>query len=71
MYGNKNEIQDKIDVNKFQLRAVEAYPNHCTLISQNPELANSYGLKSNSCLSSLEYFHVIDGLPFDIAHDLF
>ena len=30
-----------------------------------------YGLKSNSCLNSLTYFHVINGLTPDLAHDVF
>ena len=29
-----------------------------------------YGLKRNSCLNSVPYFHVVSGLPSDIMHDL-
>lgn len=30
-----------------------------------------YGIKERSCLNDLEYFHVINGLPPDLAHDMF
>ena len=34
-------------------------------------MSSVYGIKQRPCLNSLKYFHVIDGLPPDIAHDIF
>ena len=30
-----------------------------------------YGIKERSCLNDLEYLLVINGLPPDLAHDMF
>ena len=30
-----------------------------------------YGIKQRSCVNSLKYFHVADGLPPDIVNDIF
>ena len=30
-----------------------------------------HGIEQRSCVNSLEYFHVADGLPPDIANDIF
>lgn len=34
-------------------------------------MSTAYGVKQNCPLNSLRYFHVINGLPSDIAHDFF
>ena len=34
-------------------------------------MASAYGLKSNSCLNELQFFHVVEGLPPDLAYDVF
>ena len=34
-------------------------------------MSSLYGIKQRSCLNSLKYFHVVDGLPPHIARDIF
>ena len=45
------------------MRTKEGYQNTVSIIECDPNSASVYGLKSNSCLNSLTYFHVINGLP--------
>ena len=45
------------------MRTKEGYQNNVSIIECDPNSASVYGLKSNSCLNSLTYFHVINGLP--------
>ena len=53
------------------LRTKEAYNSQCNLIEQFPDLGKAYGLKTLSPLNELSYFHVVNGLPSDISHDIF
>ena len=53
------------------MRTKEGYQNNVSIIEYDPDSASVYGLKSNSCLNSLTCFHVIIGLPPDLAHDVF
>ena len=34
-------------------------------------MSSAYRIKQMSCVNSLKYFHVVDVLPPDIAHDIF
>lgn len=45
--------------------------NNIVNIETDPELCSLYGIKSNSRLNSLQYFHVTDGLHPNIAYDIF
>ena len=56
---------------EFQLRSTESYDNQARLVGSDPSLLKLYGVKKSSCLNCLKYFHVIEGLPPDPAHDLF
>ena len=40
---------------------IETYPVMCSI----------YGIQQRSRLDSLKYFHVVDRLPPDIAHEIF
>lgn len=53
------------------LRTREMYDQQAQLVSANPGLSGTYGIKFNSVLNELQYYHVTNGLPPDIAHDLF
>ncbi|XP_066933831.1 uncharacterized protein [Clytia hemisphaerica] len=55
----------------FELRTKTGYNNNVQSIENDPNLCSSYGIKIKSCLNDLNYFHVIDGLPPDLAHDCF
>ena len=67
----KAELQEGKKITSFTLRTNTSYDNNVKDIEQLPHLASVYGIKANSCLNSSSYFHVIDGFPPDLAHDLF
>ena len=56
---------------EFVMRTKEGHQNNVSIIECDPDSASVYGLKSKSCLNSLTYFHVINRLPPDLAHDVF
>lgn len=41
------------------------------LVENDYSLAPVYGIKGTSCLNELHNFHSMNGMPSDIAHDLF
>ena len=47
------------------------YENNIQCLELNPNFSSLYGMKCNSRLHSLKFFHVTSGLPPDLAHDLF
>ena len=53
------------------MRTKNAYDNNIIAINGDPNLPHLYGIKENSVLNDLNYFHVADGLPPDLGHDLF
>ena len=65
------ELQEGKKITSFSLRTNTSYDNNVKDIEQLPHLASVYGIKANSCLNSLSYFHAVDGFPPDLAHDLF
>lgn len=54
----------------FTLRTPDSLDEQVKWIEQMPHLAAVYGFKCQCSLNQLKYFHVIHGLPFDIAHDV-
>ena len=58
------------DTCQSELRTVESYQNQISSVEIDPSLCSTYGLLKNSCLNSLEYYHVTNGLPPDLAHDV-
>ena len=51
------------------LRSRAGYDSNIAQLVDDPEIAPAYGIKSNSCLNELSYFHAAEGLPTDLAHD--
>lgn len=69
---NRNEVQVELDPKNFELRTVANYDNQMSSI-ENDETLNSlsdYGIKSRSCLYKIPHFHVLNGLPPDLMHDV-
>ena len=62
---------DDTDITNFMTRTPKGYLNQVSAIEANPQLSKLYGVKENSCLNGLKFFHVIDGLPPDVGHDFF
>ena len=56
---------------EFLMWTKEGYQNNVSITECDPNSASVYGLKSNSCLNSLTYFHVINGVPPDQVHEVF
>ncbi len=56
---------------ELQLRTKEAHNIHVRNVALDPNLSSAYGVKSDSPLNKLDYFHCIWGCPSDIAHDMF
>lgn len=55
---------------EFTMRSREMYDRHAALVSTDPESVSVYGVKAQSELNNSKYFHVVDGLPSDIMHDI-
>ena len=56
---------------EFVMGTKDGYQNKVSIIECDPDSASAYWLKSNSCPTSLTYFHVITGLLPDLGHDVF
>ena len=56
----------------FQPRTRETHALHCSELSgPNPShAATTYGVQRNTILHSSRFFHVTEGLPMDIMHDI-
>ena len=66
----KDKMQDDFVCCSSILRTAETYSNQLSLIAQDKSFQSVYGIKKNSCLNILPYYHVISGLPSDAMHDL-
>jgi hypothetical protein len=52
------------------MRTRENYSRQMDLVAEDPESVSVYGVKKPSSLNASKYFHVVDGLPSDIMHDI-
>lgn len=70
--AKREEIQHKeVRTGLFQPRTKESHDKHVQDVSQDSTKAKTYGVKGSCPLSeSLQHFHVVDGYPPDILHDL-
>lgn len=57
-------------LSKVRERCIEGYDRQVELVADDKSLVSVYGVKAKSPLNELQYFHVINGLPPDPAHDL-
>ena len=67
----RDQLHGDIEFSNFIERTQVGYNNNITDTKTYPEMSSLYGIKQRSCLNSLKYFHVVDGLPPHIAHDNF
>ena len=49
----------------------DSYNYRIEQLEEDSGIASAYGIKKSLYLNDLNYFHAIEGLPFDIAHDVF
>lgn len=68
--ATSEEIQYKFDPVQFQERNETTYKYHLGEIEKDQSLISVYGLKKDSILNELKYFHITRGLPPDVMHDL-
>ncbi|XP_038137605.1 uncharacterized protein LOC119781269 [Cyprinodon tularosa] len=55
---------------KIILRGKEIFQTHCNELQSNPQKLHVCGLKRNSTLNSLQFFHVSQNFSLDIMHDI-
>lgn len=55
---------------EFQPRSRENYDHHLEISRASDQSVSVYGIKHNSVLNELKYFHVTSGLPPDVMHDI-
>ena len=67
----KSQLYENLPVLTFVLRTKNVYDNNLSAVLEDQNLAVLYGTKDSSPLNTLSYFHVADGLPPDLCHDLF
>ena len=67
----RDQLHVMLNLVTFFERTQVGYNNNTTNIETYPKMSSVYGIKQRSCFNSLKYYHVVDGLPPDIAHDIF
>lgn len=55
---------------KIVVRERHFYEMHCHELEQHPQKLSVFGLKRNSTLNSLKYFHVSCNFSLDLMHDI-
>ncbi|KAK6188852.1 hypothetical protein SNE40_004945 [Patella caerulea] len=69
--ASPEQIQTNHDPNQFELRDENNYKAHVEQVACQPISANfMHGIKCDSPLNNLKYFHVTRGLPPDCMHDI-
>ena len=68
---SKSQLDENLPLSTFVLRTKNAYDDNLRAVLEDPNLAVLDGIKDSSPLSTLSYFHVADGFPPDLCHDLF
>ena len=67
----RDQLHGMLNLVTFFERTQVGYNNNTTNIETYPKMSSIYGIKQSSCFNSLKYYHVVDDLPPDIAHDIF
>ena len=69
--STKEAVQTMFDSNEAQLGTDTGHNHQVEIVKEDPEASSLYGVKTDCPLHALSHFHVINGLPSDIAHDIF
>ena len=67
----KDELKDHPNIKDWLLRCKDSCNFRIEELEKDSGIASAYGIEKSLCLNDLNYFHEIEGLPSDIAHDLF
>jgi len=65
----RDKMHSEFSCDASKLRSAESYDNQLKLVAQDQSFQSVYGLRRNSCLNSVPFFHVVCGLPSDVMHD--
>ena len=68
--GTREMMRSSSGMSKFTMRTPDEYDMHVSLVAKYPDMRTLYGVKLDSPLNKLQYFHVVSGLPPDIMHDV-
>ena len=63
------EIQD-IGKTDFQMRTKQTHSHHIQMVKEGTAQSSTFGVKDDTPLNTLQYYHITNGLPPDVAHDL-
>ena len=67
----KTDMQTCFNSDELVLRTPNMYDEQVRIVTENPNVGCTYGVKKNSPLNDLDHFHVCWNCPSDIAHDIF
>ena len=70
-FMTKENMRQCAECSGLPMRTTEMYNQQADIVQRNNALATTYGINRKSVLNELNFFHIIGGLPSDIAHDLF
>ena len=68
---SKEQRERNASLAEMQLRTLEACNNSIRIVEADNSFASVYSIKERSCLNDLEYLHVINSAPPDLAHNVF
>ncbi|XP_061192283.1 uncharacterized protein LOC133200514 [Saccostrea echinata] len=68
---SRDDMQIKLNCSGFNFRTKEMYAEQLRLVQGDANLSSVYGIKGDCALNSLNNYHVINGMPSDLAHYLF
>ena len=66
----KDKLCSEFIADPNKIRTAETYNAQLKLVERDQSFRTVYGLKTNSCLNAVPFFHVATGLPSDVMHDL-
>ena len=69
--ASKDELKEHLNIKDWLLRCKDIYNYRIEQLDENSRIVTACGIKKSLCLNDLNYFHVIEVLPSDIAHDVF
>jgi hypothetical protein len=70
-FVTQQKMQQITICNGFRMRSIEMHNAQLQNIALDETISSIYGVMFDSVLNKLDHFHIITGMPSDLAHDLF
>jgi hypothetical protein len=67
---SRENLSSTLNSHLVTKRTEENYKDQIDRVTRDQALQSVYGLKKVCCLNQVPFFHVVDGMPSDIMHDL-